>query len=263
MAVEIDRRQRRRPEPSPASGRARPVRRRAWLIRLGIAAVLAVTVLAGALLILLAITPSAATAPAKVRALLTAESAPSDGGRVPERVGEALLATEDSRYRSDGAIDAQGAVRAFWGVVTRDPNRGGATIEVQLAKMLYTPKRSDPVALAEQTAIAFKLDHDFSKTRILAMYLDAAYFGDGAYGVTQAAQHYFGVSPDQLTWGQAALLAGLVQAPSRYDPHGHLHAALSRRNDVLSRLVAVGTLTRSDVRAIEAQPLDPVVQFYG
>jgi penicillin-binding protein 1A len=129
--------------------------------------------------------------------------------------------------------------------------------------MLYTPKRSDPVALAEQTAIAFKLDHDFSKTHILAMYLDAAYFGDGAYGVTQAAQHYFGVAPDSLRWGQAALLAGLVQAPSRYDPHGHLHAALLRRDDVLNRLVAVGALTRSDVRAIEAEPLDPAVTFSG
>jgi penicillin-binding protein 1A len=223
----------------------------------------AFTLLVGALLIGLALTPSAGTAPARVRALLATHSAPSDGGVVPAKVAAALLATEDSRYRSDWAVDPQGTLRAVWGLVTSNPNEGGATIEVQLAKMLYTPRQSDPVSLAEQVGLAVKLDHDFSKTRILAMYLDAAYFGDGAYGVTQAAQHYFGVSADQLDWGQAALLAGLVQAPSSYDPHGHLSAALSRRGHVLARLVAVGTLTGAEVKAIDAAPLNPVVSFSG
>lgn len=222
-----------------------------------------VTLVSGCLVLILAVTPSAGTAPAKVRAMLAANHAPSDDGQVPAKLGEALLATEDSRYRSDWAIDARGTARAFWGLLTHNPNEGGATIEVQLAKMLYTPRRSDPVALSEQVAIAFKLDHDFSKNRILALYLDAAYFGDGAYGVTQAAHHYFGVGPGQLNWGQATLLAGLVQAPSRYDPHGHLHAALARRADVLARMVAVGDLTPAQVKVLEGQPLDPVESFYG
>jgi membrane peptidoglycan carboxypeptidase len=220
-------------------------------------------VVLAAVLILLALVPSARSAPSRVQSLLAAHSAPSDGGVVPARLGEAVLATEDSRYRSDWAVDPQGTLRAIWGVVTANPNEGGATIEVQLAKLLYTPRRADPVALAEQVGVAIKLDQDFSKTRILAMYLDAAYFGDGAYGVTQAARHYFGVTPDQLTWGQATLLAGLVQAPSRYDPNGHLSAALTRRAHVLARLVAVGSLTRAQVRAIDAEPLHPVVPFHG
>lgn len=265
MAVQTDPRQRRRLE--RASGRAAGVgrerSRRRWPFRVVIAVVVVVTVVAGIALLTLAVTPSAESAPARVQALLAGHGAPSDQGRIPARVGAALLATEDSRYRSDGAIDPQGTARAVWGVVTRNPNEGGATIEVQLAKMLYTPKHTDPISLAEQVTMAFKLDHDFSKTRILAMYLDAAYFGDGAYGVTQAARHYFGVDPDQLTWGQAALLAGLVQAPSRYDPHGHLEAALTRRDHVLARLVAVGTLTRSQAKEVEAGPLDPAVSFYG
>ena len=272
MAIDVDSRQgsRRARTSSSAQGgagrrgrRGRRERRRRWPVRLLIAVVVLVTILAGVALLTLAVTPSAGSAPARVDALLAAHGAPSDQGRVPGKVAQALLATEDSRYRSDAAIDPQGTVRAFWGLITHNPNEGGATIEVQLAKMLYTPRQSDPVALTEQTAIAFKLEHDFSKTRILAMYLDAAYFGDGAYGVTQAARHYFGVEPDQLSWGQAALLAGLVQAPSLYDPHGHLHAALTRRSHVLARLVAVGGLSRSDVKAVEAQPLDPVVSFYG
>ena len=227
------------------------------------AAIAVVTLLAGALLLVVVITPSATGAPGRVQAILSAHSAPGDAGRIPAKLSAALLATEDSRYRSDGAVDPQGTARAVWGVVTANPNLGGATIEVQLAKMLYTPKRSDPAALAEQVALAFKLDHDFTKTRILAMYLDAAYFGDGAYGVTQAAEHYFGVGPDQLSWGQAALLAGLVQAPSRYDPHGHLSNALKRRDHVLARLVAVGTLSQAQARAVRNEPLDPVVPFFG
>lgn len=243
--------------------RHRRPRRRRWVVRLVAVTVTAVIAGGGFLLVLMAVTPSAAGAPSKVQAILAVHGAPGDAGHVPTKVGEALLATEDSRFYSDWAIDPNGTMRALWGLVTTNPNEGGATIEVQLAKMLYTPRRSDPLALAEQVAIAFKLDQDFSKTRILAMYLDAAYFGDGAYGIAQASLHYFGVQPEQLTWGQAALLAGLVQAPSRYDPHGHLRAALIRRGEVLGRLVAVGTLTPSEVEAIDAEPLDPAVPFYG
>lgn len=225
------------------------------------AAFVVIAVAAGACL--LAVTPSATQAPAKVAALLAAEGAPSDRGVVPLKLADALLATEDSRYRSDWAIDPQGALRALWGLVTHNPNEGGATIEVQLAKMLWTPKRSDPLALAEQVAMAVKLDYDFTKTQILAMYLDACYFGDGAYGVTAAARHYFGVSPEALTWGQATLLAGLVQAPTLYDPHGHLHLALERRRHVLARMVATGAMSQSEANAVAAEPLDPVVRFYG
>ena len=230
---------------------------------MAVALVVLVVMAVGGLLILLAVTPSAGTAPARVAAMLAANGAPSDNGVVAPKVADALLATEDSRYYSESAIDPQGAARAVWGLITHNPNEGGATIEVQLAKMLYTPKRSDPIALAEQVGIAIKLDNDYSKTHILAMYLDAAYFGDGAYGVTAAAQHYFGLTPSQLSWGQAALLAGLVQAPSSYDPHYHLSAALARRNHVLARLVAVKRLTRAEVQAIDSAPLNPVITFGG
>jgi penicillin-binding protein 1A len=226
-----------------------------------VALAVVVAVLGGGPLILLAATPSPADAPVRVRAILIHHSAPSLDGQVPATVATAVLATEDSRYRSDWAVDPRGAVRALWGFVTRDPNYGGATIEVQLAKLLYTPGRSDPLALAEQVSIAMKMERDFSKTAILSMYLDAAYFGDGAYGITAAAHHYFGLPPDQLNWGQAALLAGLVQAPSRYDPRVHLSAALARRQHVLARLVDVGAISKSQVPAIESQPLEPVIPF--
>lgn len=195
--------------------------------------------------------------------MLAEHHAPSDNGVVPARVGEAVLATEDSRFYSDTALDPQGTLRAAWGFVTANPNLGGATIEVQLAKLLYTPGRSNPGALAEQVVMAFKLDNNFTKTQILAMYLDAAYFGDGAYGVTEAALHYFGLEPSQLSWGQAALVAGLLQAPSAYDPRTHLSAALARRSHVFARLVAVGRLSAAQARTDESASLDPAIPFGG
>ena len=233
------------------------------LKRAALVAVTAVLLIAVSGAAAFAVTPSAASAPSKVRAILVAHHAPSDNGVVPAKVGAAVLATEDSRFYSDPALDPQGTLRAAWGFVTRNPNLGGATIEVQLAKLLYTPGRSSPSALAEQVVMAFKLDLDFTKSQILAMYLDAAYFGDGAYGITAAAQHYFGVTAAQLTWGQAALLAGLLQAPSAYDPRAHLSAALARRSHVFARLVAVGRLTAAQARADAAAPLDPTIAFTG
>lgn len=223
----------------------------------------ALTVLAGFMAALLVTTPSVDNAPALVADILAAHHDPGDHGVVPPKVAAALLATEDSRFYSDPAVDFRGTVRAVWGMITQNPNEGGATLEVQLAKLLYTPDRSDPLALAKQVALAIKMDQTFTKHQILAMYLDAAYFGDGAYGITAAAHHYFGVSPEALDWAQASLLAGLVQAPSAYNPHHHLSVALLRRDHVLARLVAVGDLTPAQVAAVKAEPLHPAVPFTG
>lgn len=225
--------------------------------------VLAVLIAACGFAGLWAATPAVADAPARVDAILDAHHAPSDRGAIPRKVSMALLATEDSRYWHDPALDPQGTARAIWGMLTGNPNEGGATIEVQLAKVLYTPGRSNPPALLEQVGIAFKLDHRYTKKQILAMYLDAVYFGDGAYGVVEAAERYFGRRPGQLTWAQASLLGGLVQAPSDYTPRYHLHAALIRRRHVLDRLVATGVLTPARADRISRQPLDPAVPFTG
>lgn len=257
MALQLDRPRTQAPRPA-----ARPLRRR-WWARALIAVTAAVVVVAGLLAVLLVATPSVSSAPSLVDHILASHNATSDHGVIPPKVAAAVLATEDSRFYSDPAVDAQGTLRAVWGVVTRNPNEGGATLEVQLAKLLYTPGRADPLALSEQVALAVKLDHRYSKKQILAMYLDAAYYGDGAYGVTAAAEHYFGRSPGDLTWGQASLLAGLVQAPSAYNPVHHLSMALLRRSHVLDRLVAVRTLTRAQAQAVEAAPLDPAVPFSG
>jgi membrane peptidoglycan carboxypeptidase len=234
---------------------------RRWLVAAALAAVALVVLVAGGFLALEEATPAVNGAPARVAAILAAHGAPSDDGRVPSRVAAALLATEDSRYWSDPALDLQGTLRAIWGTLTHDPNAGGATIEVQLAKLLYTPGRRGLGAELEQVGIAFKLDAHYTKRQILAMYLNAAYFGDGAYGVVAASERYFGLPPDRLSWAQASLIAGLVQAPSAYDPHDHLRLALERRSHVLARLVATHVLSRRQAAAVARAPLRPVISF--
>jgi penicillin-binding protein 1A len=240
--------------------------RRPWWIRQGLRVLLAlltaVVLVAAVITVLVLRAPSVADAPQLVADSLADHHAPSDDGVVPTKVGDALLATEDSRFYSDPALDPRGVIRAIIGVVSSNGEDGGATIEQQLAKMIYAPGTSIGAEL-KQVGVAFRLDQKFSKHQILAMYLDEAYFGDGAYGITEAAEHYFGRPAGQLTWGEASLLAGLVQAPSAYDPHGHLRAALARRRHVLDRLVATHQLSSAAAAAAARAPLDPVIPFTG
>lgn len=255
-------------EDRPLHARPKAPKRRArarWARRVGRSLAGAATVVVVAALglgVLVLASPSVGSAPSRVDALLAAHHAPSDDGHIPARLGQALLATEDSRFYHDPALDPLGVGRAVIGMVTGDGNDGGATIEQQLAKMLYAPGTTLSAEL-EQVGIAFRLDAMYTKAHILAMYLDTAYFGDGAYGCTAAAEHYFGLPPGELSWAQASLLAGLVQAPSEYDPHGHLALARSRQRHVLARLVATGALTSAQAQEIYAEPLHPKVSFYG
>ncbi|MDQ6839566.1 MAG: transglycosylase domain-containing protein [Actinomycetota bacterium] len=216
---------------------------------------------AGGVIALLTSTRSVGDAPARAQAILAAHHAPSDDGVIPVKVGDAVIAAEDSRYYHDPALDPRGLLRTTWGAVEGNSNAGGVTIELQLAKLLYTPGLSGARAEVDQLGLAIKLDRTFTKTRILALYLDAAYFGDGAQGVTLAAHHYFGVAPLALSWAQASLLAGLVQAPSAYDPAGHLTLARQRQGQVLDRLVATNVLSRDQANVIAKEPLHPAIPF--
>jgi membrane peptidoglycan carboxypeptidase len=211
----------------------------------------------------MALTPSVADAPRRVAALLASHGGRTDAGQVPTRVGQAVVATEDSRFYAGPGIDVVGVGRAITAWLRSGGDGGGATIDQQLAKLLFTPGRSGPVAVAEDAALAVKLNARYPKRTLLALYLDAAYFGDGAYGVETAARHYFGVPADRLNWGQASLLAGLLQAPTAYDPVDHFHLARARQAHVLDRLVATGVLTKAEAAAAHAEPLAPQVRFAG
>jgi penicillin-binding protein 1A len=166
-----------------------------------------------------------------------------------------VLAVEDHRFNHHFGIDVLALGRAGVGVVTGS-DQGGSTIEVQLGKLLYTGGRRDLRAQAEQAALAIKLDWTYSKSQILLMYLNSEYFGHGFYGIAAASHGYFGRGPDQLDWSQAALLAGLLKAPSDYDPLLHPQESLRRRAHVLQRLRAVGALTGSQLAQAESTGLE-------
>jgi len=243
--------------PGPAAGGPGPAERHLprWLRRVLIA-VLAIA-LAGALAfaVLMLVTPSVSTAPSLAQAFDRAHGAPYPGPPVPERFAAALVATEDHRFYSEPGFDPIALGRVIVGRLTGQPDQGGATLYQQLAKMLYTPGSSGPAAQAEQAILGIKLDLSYTKAQILRFYADVAYFGHGYFGLAHASCGYFGVTPAGLTWSQAALLAGLMPAPSADNPIAHLTVARAREAHVLGRLVATGALTQAQAARAYRAPL--------
>ena len=129
--------------------------------------------------------------------------------------------------------------------------------------MLYTPGLSGLAAKAEQVALAVKLKYSYSGTEILRLYADVAYFGHGFYGLENASCGYFGVPPAQLSWPQAALLAGLVQAPSSDDPITNPASGLAREQHVMGRLVAVGSMSQARADAYLTVPVAGLLAHAG
>ncbi|MCL9762194.1 biosynthetic peptidoglycan transglycosylase [Frankia sp. AiPa1] len=206
--------------------------------------------------VLLGLTPSVADAQRRVTAQAAEHGAVALTGALSSRFVGALIATEDSRFYSHHGIDPLGAVRGLSQPLFGGTDRGGASLDQQLVKILYTGGRRDTSDQIEQTALAVKLDARYSKDEILRMYLETVYFGHGYYGIVAAAAGYFGRTQDALSWAQASLLAGLIQAPSAYDPYEHLTAARTRQSHVLDRLVATGRLTRAQATQVAADPLN-------
>ncbi|MDH2413780.1 transglycosylase domain-containing protein [Nocardioides sp. CER19] len=229
-------------------------RRRRWLRRVLLCFV-TVSLLAGsAATVLYALTPGVSDAAQRVEHQAALRGTSDPVVRPPARVADALLATEDSRFYVNGGMDLVGAGHAALASV-RGGDSGGATLEQQLAKLLYSDGRDGLLDRSEDAMLAVKLDHRWSKEAILEMYLAAAYFGHGYYGLDAAASGYFGTSPERLDWPQAALLAGTVQAPSAYDPIRHPGLAARRRAHVLERLAATGVITPAQERRFTRAPL--------
>jgi penicillin-binding protein 1A len=212
---------------------------------------------------LLLITPSVGNAEALARALDRAHHAAFPGPPVPARFAAAIEATEDHRFGAEPGIDPIAIARVVAGRLTGRTDQGGATIYQQLAKLLYTSGRSGVAIELEQVALAVKLFMTYSSQQILRMYSDVAYFGHSYYGLAAASCGYFGIRPPALSWPQAALLAGLVQAPSADDPLQHPLIARQREEHVLGRLVSTGTLTPTQANAALAQPLTRLVADAG
>jgi membrane peptidoglycan carboxypeptidase len=186
----------------------------------------------------------------------------------------AIVAIEDSRFYQHGGIDLRGTIRALVNNSSGRDVQGGSTLTQQYVKQVLLESASeikDPKkrAAAEKAATeqsytrklrelryAVALEEKYTKKQILERYLNIAYFGSGAYGVEAAAKRYFNVHASELTLPQAALLAGIVQQPTAYDPTRNPDRALTRRNTVLARMAEVGLATTQDVAAAQATELD-------
>jgi penicillin-binding protein 1A len=154
---------------------------------------------------------------------------------LPDYVPKAFIAIEDRRFYSHHGVDPLGILRALLHDVLRRGNaQGGSTITQQLAKNLFLTQERTVSRKLQEVALAFWLEHRFNKSHILELYLNRVYFGSGAYGVEAAAQRYFGKSARQLTVAEAALLAGLVQSPSRLAPSHNPDGAERRARLVLA-----------------------------
>ena len=190
--------------------------------------------------------------PVATRGILKGQNVSAD--RIPTLLAGAVTAIEDRRFYQHNGVDFRAMTRAAWHDLTGRRLEGGSTITQQLTRRLYlSPKRSVRRKVQE-AALAMWLELRFSKNEILARYLNTTYFGDGAYGVGSAALRYFGKSTQELSLSEAAMLAGLIRAPSELAPGRNLARARARAGVVLNAMVDTGVITRPQANAAQAQP---------
>ena len=169
---------------------------------------------------------------------------------------KAIVATEDRRFYENSGIDYIGIVRALRSDVTSGGiAQGASTIEQQLVRNLYLSPQQTLGRKLTEACLAVQLDKQWSKNRILAAYLNDIYFGQESYGIEAAANAYFGVHAKDLSLDQAALLAGLPQAPSAYDPLSRPDAAKARRAEVLQAMLQAGDISAARYRQAVRSPL--------
>ena len=174
---------------------------------------------------------------------------------LPDYVPKAFIAIEDRRFYSHHGVDPWGIMRAvIKDVVRRGASQGASTITQQLAKNLFLTQERTVSRKLQEVALAFWLEHKFSKAEILELYLNRVYFGSGAYGVEAAAQRYFGKSARQLTLAEAAMLAGLVQSPSRLAPSHNPDGAERRARLVLADMAEQKLIGADAARLALANP---------
>ncbi|HZD26878.1 MAG TPA: transglycosylase domain-containing protein, partial [Alphaproteobacteria bacterium] len=171
---------------------------------------------------------------------------------IPRPVIRAFLAAEDKTFYSHPGVDVMGILAAvvhnLRNMGTSRRPVGASTITQQVAKNFLLSNEVSLTRKIKEAILAFRIEHAFSKDRILELYLNEIYLGFGSYGVAAAALNYFNKSLDELTLDQVAFLAALPKAPNNYHPIRHHDAALARRNWVLERLADDGAITRAQAK---------------
>ena len=169
--------------------------------------------------------------------------------QIPAEMRAAMISTEDRRFRSHIGVDPIGIARAVTGaIVNGERVRATSTITQQLARNVFLTNNRNVTRKVKEGILALALERKFSKDQILELYLNRVYFGGGAYGIDAASRKFFGHGADHLSLGEAAIIAGLVKAPSNYSPTADIEAARSRSGVVLQTMVRNGFIS-SDVAA--------------
>lgn len=193
---------------------------------------------------------------------------------ISKTMQNAQIAIEDSRFREHGGVDPRGITRALVSNFQGGDTQGASTLTQQYVKITLQEnalRNNDKAAAQAATAktytrklqelkYAITLEKQLTKDQILEGYLNLVYYGDQAYGVEAAAQHYFSTSASKLTLSQAALLAGLVQQPSKTDPIHNPERAQVRRNTVLDRMHGLGMVTDKEWKAAKAVPVKKMLK---
>ncbi|MBO6057687.1 MAG: PBP1A family penicillin-binding protein [Bacteroidales bacterium] len=174
----------------------------------------------------------------------------------------ALISIEDVRFYEHSGIDKIALFRVAKGIATGNSDQGGgSTITQQLAKNLFPrgenlSKTKLVIRKLQEWVTATKLEYNYSKDEIIAMYLNTVFYGHNAYGIKKATETFFGKEPDEITMEEAALLAGVVNAPSKFSPRRHPDNAMNRRNLVLKRMETNGYITEAEYDSISQIPID-------
>ena len=174
---------------------------------------------------------------------------------------EALISIEDERFTEHSGIDTKALFRVAYGILTGNKKGGGSTITQQLAKNLFPrgENLSKPKLVLrkfQEWITATKLEHNYSKEEIVAMYLNTVAYGHNAFGIRSAAKTFFDKKPKDMTLEECALMAGVINAPTRYSPMRNPERSLNRRNLVLKKMAENGYITEAEYDSVSQIPLD-------
>ncbi len=178
---------------------------------------------------------------------------------LPDYLPKAFIAIEDRRFYEHWGVDPVGILRAlFRDAIGHGSMEGGSTLTQQLAKNLFLTQERTLSRKIQEAILAVWLEHKYSKDQILELYLNRVYFGSGAFGVEAAAQKYFGHSARDVSLPEAAMLAGLMKAPTRLAPNRNLDAAIDRAADVITAMAQEGYITEAQATLALGRPAEPV-----
>ncbi len=188
----------------------------------------------------------------------------NESERVPTQIKNAFISAEDKRFLNHNGIDIIGSSRAFINNIQSGSIReGGSTITQQVSRLIFLNNEISITRKIKELFIAIIIDYKYSKNQILKLYLNKIYLGEGAYGINEAAQIYFGKLINELTLSEIALLAGLAPAPNFYSPYQNYDLALNKRNQILKLMYLDGHINKKDYESALNEKIIIINQKYN